>query len=294
MALVDLHLHTTASDGCLTPSQLIHFVAHRGLKIVAITDHDTTNGLAEAFSAAQDYPDLMIIPGVELSADIPGDEVHILGYYLDHLNEVFQNTLHQFRQGRETRARQMVNKLAEFDVHIQWNRVVELAGDGAIGRPHIARAMVEKNYVSDLREAFDLYLGRNGPAYVERNKLTPIEAVRLIQGVGGVPVLAHPTYIQDMDAVLEELVPEGLVGMEVHYAEYNTETREALAQTAHRHGLLPCGGSDYHANAVPGEPEPGDLGPPLEVVEKLAMFARTVTQVPNVTEYKATSPPRDE
>ena len=273
-ALVDLHLHTTASDGRLTPTQLVELVVSRGLRVISISDHDSTEGLAEAFQVARSYPELTLIPGIELSTDIPRNEIHLLGYYIDYSDGGFQDTLREFRRAREERAQRMVEKLDHLGVHVEWNRVRLLAGEGAVGRPHIAQAMVEKGYVTYPQEAFATYIGRNGPAYAERPKLTPQEAVHMVVDVGGLPVMAHPAGVLELDDVVASLKSEGLVGMEVHYAEYSADVRQRLLEVAKRHALLPCGGSDYHAFGSPGEPQPGDLGPPLEVAHELMRLAR--------------------
>ena len=196
-ALVDLHLHTTASDGRLSPTELVQLVADKGLQQVSISDHDSTEGLAEAFLAAQQFTDLRIIPGIELSTDIPGDEIHMLGYFIQYEDEEFQLSLEEFRRGRVDRAREMVERLASLGVQLEWDRVQEIAGDGSVGRPHIALAMVEKGYCKEPKDAFPEYLGRNGLAYVQRTKMTPEEAVQLLLKVGGVPVLAHPAYLSE-------------------------------------------------------------------------------------------------
>ncbi len=273
MALVDLHLHTTASDGRLSPTQLVALLAKQRVQVAAITDHDSTEGLAEAFSAAESFPNLTIIPGIELSADLPGNEIHVLGYFIQYDDVQFQKTLTNFRQGRRKRAQQMVQKLGELGVKIEWERVQELAGDGAVGRPHIAQAMVEKGYIKAVQEAFVTYLGRNGSAYVERERLSPEDSLGLIRRYGGVPVLAHPTYIKNPEEIIERLKEVGLLGMEAYYAKYSNEEIKELVDMAHRYNLLPCGGSDYHAFGTPGEPLPGEMGPPLEVVERLKELA---------------------
>ena len=273
MAVVDLHLHTTASDGRLTPTELINLVASRGLETIAITDHDSMEGLDEALEAGKAFPQLTVIPGAELSTDVPGNEIHILAYFIPSNDHHLQETLQRFRLGRLHRAEKMVEKLNDLGVRIEWQRVQEIAGEGAVGRPHIALAMVEKGYVSRTREAFDVYIGRNGPAYAEREKLTAQEAITLIKGWGGAAVLAHPAEIPDLDKTLKELKGAGLAGMEVFYARYSQERIQELADVALRHGLLPCGGSDYHALDDPGEPLPGTMGPPLEVVERLEKLA---------------------
>ncbi len=278
MALVDLHLHTTFSDGNLTPGDLVRLCHRRGLRTISISDHDSTEGLPEAFEAADALGDMRVIPGIELSTDIPGAEVHLLGYFLDWSSPELRATLRRFRDGREGRARRMVERLGDLGVRLDFERVEELSGGGAIGRPHIAQAMVEKGYVRYPREAFERYLGRNGPAYVERSKLTPREAIELVLSHGGVPVMAHPTYssaksgregLEDVAGILRDLKSCGLAGVEVYYGDYTPEQVACLRETADDIGLVPCGGSDYHASGNPGEPEPGSVGPPPWVVEKL-------------------------
>ncbi len=268
-ALVDLHLHTTASDGRLSPTELVRLVANQGLKQVAISDHDTTEGLAEAYEAAREFPELRIIPAIELSTDVPGDEVHILGYFLDYKDPALQEILLRFRSGREERGRMIVEKLATLGVHVDWERVQAIAGDGAVGRPHIALAMVEQGYCKEPREAFPEYLGRNGLAYVERTKMTPAQAVEMLARFGAVPVLAHPAYLVNMEPTIAELADAGIIGMEVYYAQYSEETVKHLARLAEHYGLIPCGGSDYHGLGNTGEPLPGIQGPPPETVEML-------------------------
>lgn len=277
MALADLHLHTTASDGRLTPSQLVHLCARRGLRVIAITDHDTTAALEEALETARLYPGLTVIPGIEFSTDIPGTEVHLLAYFIDHRSPALQEVLARFRQGRVERARRMVERLAQLGYPLEWDRVVALAGEASLGRPHIALAMVEKGYVATPKEAFERFLGRNGPAYVEREKLPPEEAVRLALRFHGLPVLAHPNEVQGVEEVLPPLVRAGLVGLEVYYGNYDGATQQRLLALAHHYHLLPTGGSDYHALGNPDEVEPGTVGPPLEVARQLMEMAGKAT-----------------
>ena len=271
-ALVDLHLHTTASDGTLSPTQLVRLLADKGLRIVAVTDHDSLEGLDEARREALSHPEMTLIPGIELGTDTPHGEIHVLGYYLDEESAELQETLVRFREGRELRARRMVEKLRAMGFLIEWERVAELA-EGAIARPHIAQAMVEKGYVTYSYQAFDRYIGRNGPAYVERDKLTPKDAVSLISRYRGLPALAHPADIPDLDDVLRSLVPLGLVGMDVHYGVYNSDQVQRLLALCERHALIPLGGSDYHALGNPDDVEPGRVGPPMESAERLMALA---------------------
>ena len=283
MVDVDLHLHTTRSDGTLSPTELVRLCGERGLKVIAVTDHDSSEGISEAQAAAEEIEGLSLISGVELSCDVPGTEVHLLGYFVDHEEPEFQSTLLRLREGREDRSRKMVEKLNGMGVNISWERVRQLSQGGAIGRPHIAQAMVEGGYVEYPRDAFTEYLGRNGTAYVERVRLTPVEAVETLASHGAPPVMAHPTYFMDgsgrdevkkLRRTLLELKEAGLVGMEVYYGQYTPDQVQMLAKMAKDIRLIPCGGSDYHAAGNPGEPEPGSAGPPMESVDALRSHAR--------------------
>ncbi len=275
---VDLHLHTQASDGTLSPTQLVNLCAERGLKIIAISDHDSTEGLDEAYAAVQEHPGVEIIPAIELSTDVPGSEIHILGYFIDTSDSSFQQTLKRFREGRYERGRLMVEKLVELGYSITWERVQEIADDAAIGRPHIASAIVEAGYFKYSKDVFDSLIGRNGPAYVERAKLTPEDAVAMLRKNGAVPVMAHPTYsavksdrgdVQSLEETLAHLQAHGLEGVEVFYGDYTREQVAYLKDIADNLGLIPCGGSDYHGSGNPGEPEPGSVGPPMQTVALL-------------------------
>ena len=276
--LVDLHLHTLASDGRLSPTELVNLVASKGVEVAAISDHDTTEGIEEAMRAAQAHSGLEIIPAIELSTDIPGDEIHMLGYFLQYEDEEFQAILLRVREGRLERGRQMVEKLASLGKPVDWDRVQEIAGDGSVGRPHIALAMVERGYFEEPKEAFYEYLGRNGLAYAERQKMTPEEGVEMLARVGGPAVLAHPANLEDLDTKVAQLKEAGLVGMEVHYSMYTQETIQRLLAVAQRHDLIPCGGSDYHGLGNTGELEPGLLGPPVDSVERLAEVSRNLVR----------------
>jgi predicted metal-dependent phosphoesterase TrpH len=275
---VDLHLHTLASDGRLTPTELVRLAADQGLRTISVSDHDTTEGLAEALEAAGEIPGLRVIPGIELSADVPGDEVHVLGYFIDTENAELQAELTRFREGRVDRARTMVEKLGQLGIHVEWERVQHFAGDGAVGRPHIALALVEAGYCKEPKDAFPEYLGRNGLAYVERVKLSPEEAVGIIRKAGGAAVLAHPAYMNDMELGISNLSGIGLSGMEVHYAKYREDTIRQLARLSQQYDLIPCGGSDYHGLGNSDECLPGQNGPPMESVERLEAAAQEARQ----------------
>ena len=284
---VDLHLHTRASDGTLSPTELVDLCADRGLKVIAISDHDSTEGLTEAREAAARHGGLRIIPAIELSTDIPGSEIHLLGYHLDASDPDFQATLSRFREGRYERGRLMVERINELGYDISWDRVRETAGDAAIGRPHIAAVMVEAGYFKYPKDVFDALIGKEGAAYVERTKLTPEEAIGILRDNGAAPVLAHPTYsqvksdrgeVQSLEDTLRGLKDCGLEGMEVFYGDYTSDQVDYLHDLSKKLGLIPCGGSDYHCSGNPGEPMPGTVGPPMETVARLESAHRAISR----------------
>lgn len=268
-AKADFHNHSTASDGKLTPTQIVDLAYANGVRIFALTDHDSTEGIAEAQRAAAKYADFVLIPGVELSTDIEGDEVHILGYFtFEQLKDQdLQAELARFRAGRFERGRLMTEKLAAVGKPVSWQRVLEIAGEASVGRPHVAQALVEAGHVASIPEAFDLYIGRNGPAYVEREKMTPTEAIETLKRFGAPAVFAHPSFTKSFDTVVPEMVAAGLAGMEVYYRDYAPDLVASLAAKAKRYGLMPLGGSDYHALDNPGEKEPGDIPLPDRVAK---------------------------
>jgi len=243
----------------------------RKLLTIAITDHDTTEGIAEALDAARGT-ELEVIPGVEISCDVPHLEVHLLGYYIDHQDSVLEEKLRAFRQARLWRAKEILAKLAALGFLLPWEIVAELAGGSSIGRPHIAQAMVKMGYVASTDEAFALYIGRDGPAYVERYKLSPIEAVSLIKEAGGLPVLAHPLKVTQ---ILPSLVEEGLIGLEVYYNGYSEEDIRKLASLACKFDLIPTGGSDFHGLGTADTVEMGGIWVPIESVDRLRALAKT-------------------
>lgn len=266
---VDLHIHSTASDGEYAPTQLVRMALERGLSIISITDHDTTTGIDEALRAAKGTG-LEVIPGVEISVDIPHREVHLLGYYIDHHNPALQEQLSLLRRSREERAKRILEKMAALGLPLRWERVIELAGEGSIGRPHIAQAMVEQGYASTIKEAFTEYIRREGPAYVERQRMSPLEAIRLIEKAKGVAVLAHPIEVVDL---LPSLVEGGLVGLEVYYGGYSAEKMDKLASLASKYNLIPTGGSDFHGPSVTEGVDIGTVHVPWESVERLKKSA---------------------
>ena len=220
---VDLHMHSTASDGTLPVDDLMRLAASVGLKTLALTDHDTTAALDRAQVIGRSLG-MEVIPGIELSAEYGGKEVHVLGYFLQYHDETFQAQLEKFRFGRYGRAQTMLTKLAELGLPLEWSRILEIAGDAAPQRPHIAQALKEKGYVETVRDAFDLYIGNDKPAYVHSDKVTTEQAIDLIRSVGGLAVIAHPTYTANMEEVIALAAQAGASGVETHYGFYDEET----------------------------------------------------------------------
>ncbi len=274
MSQVDLHLHSSASDGRLSPEEVVRESARLGMRVIALTDHDTVAGVGAALSTAKDFPGLTVIPGVELSTDQPQGEVHVLGYFIDYTDGELIARLERMRSSRRERAQAMIARLQDLGVSIDWARVQEIAGAGSVGRPHLAQAMLEKGYIGSLKEAFTEYLGRDGPAYVERRKLTPAAAVELVVRFGGLPVLAHPLTAHDPEAVVSRLKAAGLAGIEAYYKDYSAAEVARLLGLADRYHLAVTGGSDYHGLDDETEVIIGGADVPFSVAEQLMALAQ--------------------
>ncbi len=266
---IDLHTHSTASDGIYSPTELLHKAKDVGLRVLALTDHDTTDGLEEAMQTARAL-DIDIIPGIEINTDVGGGEVHVLGYFLEFQRPEFQAVLKVLRDARERRGQRMVELLNEHGVHISWERVREIA-QGSVGRPHVAEALLEAGNVQTTGEAFDIYIGRDCYAYVPRYKLTPKDAVLLIASANGLPVIAHPIELPGLDELrnwLPDLCEAGMVGLETYYGPYTPENERELLALAHEYKLIPTGGTDFHGPGI--HPTPlGGRYVPFEAVEGL-------------------------
>lgn len=247
---VDLHTHSSYSDGSDSPGDLVAKASARGLSAVALTDHDTLEGLAEARAATDDHP-IDVIPGVEVSCEWQPGTMHVVVLFLADEPGPIQDRLAALRDGRMVRNRDIVEKLRDLGIDITLAEVLQEAGDGSVGRPHFASVLVRKGVVPDIKSAFDEYLAAGGPAYAERVRLTPADAIGLARKSRGVPILAHPHTLghnraDEYAETISELAELGLIGVESLYSEYEPSQQHDFAQLARRFGLLPSGGSDYH------------------------------------------------
>jgi predicted metal-dependent phosphoesterase TrpH len=259
---IDLHTHSNRSDGTFTPSELVRRAAERGLGTVALTDHDTTDGLEEALTEGV-VVGVEVVPGVELSAEFRGTSVHVLCYWMEPSDPALQTELARLRDERLRRGELMVERLQALGFPIEFERVRELARGGNIVRPHVAQAMVEAGIVETEEEAFEKWIGDGRPAHVPKHALHPVEAVGIIRGADGLCVLAHPGMWGGQTAVPEELIEEmvgaGMVGLEVDHTDHTPEQREHYRGVARRLGLVATGGSDCHGTRY----EPIRLGTSL-------------------------------
>lgn len=279
MSRIDLHTHTNFSDGSFSPAALVELAHKQGLNILAITDHDTTDGLAEALEATQALP-LELIPGIELSTEFQGRETHMLGYFIDPADSQFQARLERLRETRLDRIQHILERLRTLNVEISLAEVEQVAGIGTIGRPHIAQVLIEKGYVKGMKEAFERFLGVRGAAYVRRVVPEAAEIITWITDAGGVPILAHP-YWEGLNAnetviACRTMVDQGLRGLEVFYGTFSARQISSNLHLARQFDLLVTGGSDFHGSFKPeisiGTGR-GSLNVPSTVTDRLRQAA---------------------
>ena len=272
---IDLHAHTTASDGLDTPVGLVDLAARRGLSVLAVTDHDTVAAIAEAEAAAQDRG-VTLVPGVELSTTVERAEVHVLGYFVNRHDADFTVRLADLASARVRRVERMIARLHELGYAVDRDAVLAEAGTGSIGRPHVARALIAIGAAESVTDAFDRFLKAGRPAYIPRDPFSPEDAVRLLADHDAIPVLAHPLSTMDVEGTLRRLVPVGLKGLETYYAEYTAEQHAALRATADAWGLVPTGGSDYHGSGFREGRELGAAPVPDESFARLDEIHRAL------------------
>ena len=254
MSRIDLHLHTTHSDGSFSTRDVMTFAKQAGLTALAITDHDIVEGIAEATAIGAELG-IEVVPGVEISSRLGESELHILGYFLNWTDPLLAQRLSTLRDSRHTRNPKIVQRLNELGIPMTYEEVRALAGTESVGRPHIARLLMEKKFVTSAKEAFDRYLANGRPAFVDRELPEPVEAVQWIREAGGVPVLAHPTWVRTsadgLRTLVRELKAAGLGGIEVHYSTHTPSQTTEYLELAKQCDLLVTGGSDFHGVTKP-------------------------------------------
>lgn len=268
MVKIDLHMHSTASDGVYSPSELVQIALERELSVIALTDHDSLEGVPEALAAAEDTR-LTVIAGLELGCENGPRDVHVLGYGMDPFDEELRNKLAEMRDYREHRAERIVEKLNNLGIPVTYERICEIAGEGVIARPHIAKAMIEVGAVADYQEAFDKYINNDGPAYVPRLRISPQDGISLIHQAGGVAVVAHPCRYADPLGVVREFAEHGVDGVEVFYPDNSPELRIDLTDVAKELGLIMTGGCDFHRPDSDGNLSIGCEDVPQDAVESI-------------------------
>ncbi|UCH33483.1 MAG: PHP domain-containing protein [Armatimonadota bacterium] len=241
---IDLHVHTTASDGTSTPDDAVAACAESGVEVLGITDHDSLDGIAEAL-AAGNRRGVTVVPGLEINTDYGETEAHVLGYFVDHRSPALNGLLEDIRHRRVERAREILARLDGLGMHVEESRVVELAADGSVGRPHVARAMVEAGYVRNGGEAFARFIARGKPAYVPRYRLSPEAAAEAIRAAAGIAVLAHPAKVGD-DALVTALIEQGLEGLECFHCDQSAAHSRHYVALARQLDLVVTGGTDSH------------------------------------------------
>lgn len=252
---IDLHVHSTFSDGSMSPTELVLYAKRKGLLAIAITDHDTIDGIGEAISIGTQIG-VEIVPGLELNVKYDDYSVHLLGYFFRQSDEALHLTLERIQSGRMERNKIILANLEKFGVEIPLEGLEKVSGHGQSGRPHIAQLLVQKGVVKNMDEAFERYLGKGGLAYAERAVLHADEAIKMICNAGGLPVLAHPQQLEksgkDVGHVIAKLRTMGLEGIEVYYPTHSRQFKKKLLVTAKKFDLLITGGSDYHGSIRPG------------------------------------------
>lgn len=267
----DLHVHTNVSDGASSPVEVIQYAARINLRCIAITDHDTMDGIDIARVEAE-LNGVDLLNGVELSTECDGMEVHILGYCINLDNSNFQKHLITFQRARLTRAYKILGKLRKLNINIDTNRVLELAGTGSIGRPHIAKVLLAEGKVSSVAEAFEKLIGIGRPAYEPRMKYHPLEMINLIKEAGGVPVLAHPG-ISCAEKLVMDLIDGGLQGIEVYHPQHNRDMEKMYLKICREHNLIVSGGSDFHGLGATNHGKLGESVVPYETVNQIRSTA---------------------
>lgn len=281
MGNIDLHLHTTASDGVMAPSEIVNYAKNRGLLAIAITDHDTIEGLEEGLLEGERIG-LEVIPGIEISAEHSPGSMHLLGFFIDIHHPILKERLEYLQKARAERNPRMVEKLNKLGIDISFDEVLKASGGGQVGRPHFAQVLLEKGYVRSFQEAFDRFLKKGASAYVDKMRFSAEESIHFINEANGVAVLAHPNTLQlngysELENLVLRLVKRGLKGIEAYYPEHSALEVAQYKTLAERHGLLVTGGTDYHGiekNGLDIGIGRGEMKLPYSIVENLKAARR--------------------
>jgi len=263
----DLHIHTCFSDGTESPEEIVALAKAGGLTTIAITDHDVAAGIDRAAAKGREAG-IEVVPGIELTTEDANAEVHLVAYFIDHKNKSLLDVIQRIQKSREERIYAICKKLRNLGVTIEAERVFGIAGHRAAGRPHVAKAMIEKGYVKNFKEAFDRYIDFKGPAYVAHYKLSPKEAIALILQAGGLPIFAHPA-VSNCDQIIGELTEAGLAGIEVYYPSHSSSQVKHYLKISQKYGLLITGGSDYHGKDSGREIKLGQTSIPDDLMDKI-------------------------
>ncbi len=278
--MIDLHTHTSASDGLLGPARLVELAARQGVRVLAVTDHDTTDGIPEALASAAGF-DIRLIPGIEFSVEYPNGSFHLVGLFVNDENPALAGAVRRLKGIREGRGARIIAELEKAGVNIPLEEVAAAAAGGALGKPHFARVMVRRGYANSVEEVFERYLVNGMPGDVPKEKLSPSEAIRLVLEAGGLPILAHPSSLgmpsfESFEALLDELRDMGLAGVEAYASTHADEEVRRYETLARARGLLVSGGSDFHGES---DERPGYYGQgriiPAELIKEMDSYRGT-------------------
>jgi predicted metal-dependent phosphoesterase TrpH len=283
--MIDLHTHSTASDGTMSPTALVRHAKERRLEALALTDHDTVEGLEEALTAGE-CEGIEIVPGIEISAEFPESTLHILGYYVDFTNRAFLDNISILQKARNERNPAIIKKLQALGLAITLEEVAAEAETGQVGRPHFAQVLLKKGYIKTPREAFERYLAKGAPAYTDKFRFAPADAIAHIKNAGGIPVLGHPFTLKyktadELDAIIADMAGWGLMGIEAYYSEHSETQVRLYKDLAEKHNLVITGGSDFHGQNIKGislGTGKGSLNVPYKCLEKLKARVKDLRQ----------------
>jgi len=274
--MIDLHTHSTASDGTLSPSELVRHALEKNIQAIALTDHDTVEGLEEALAEGISCG-VEVVPGIEISALYPNSTLHILGYYIDHHDDQFQQNISTLQKARKERNPKIIKKLQNLGISIELEEVITESKTGQVGRPHFAQVLLKKGYVKNTRQAFEKYLKKGAPAYADKFRYSPRDAIAHIRDCRGIPVLAHPKTLdyhgeKELESIIVSMIDYGLMGIEAFYTEHSKTQNRLYERIAKKYNLLVTGGTDFHGKNIKGihlGSGRGDLDLPYSIIEDM-------------------------